>query len=195
MVDSLTPKMEAFSQGCLDPDNSESDAYKLAYNTENMSAQVIYNEASKLAKLPKVAARIAELRAALAEQVGVTKADILQELKGIGFGNLADLVEWSESGVTLNNSKELTPELTALVAEVSETKHGVKIKLHDKIDALDKMAKMTGAYDKLERPGDVRISSIVINMPGTDESGQVVEAQEWHQVGGDGVDVPVEEGG
>ena len=120
MADDLTSKMAGFAQAVVDPDNSKSDAYRLHYNTENMSPQVVNNEASKLMKLPKVAVRIQELRDAVQERAMVTKTDILLELKGIGFGNLADLVAWSESGVTLKDSGKFSPELTALVSEVSE---------------------------------------------------------------------------
>ena len=160
----LTPKMEAFSQGCVDPENTETGAYRLAYNTKNMSANCVNNEASRLARLPKVAARIQELRDAVQELALVTKADILTELKGIGFGNLADLAEWNGRTVTLKNSGELPAEVTALVSEVSETKQGVRIKMFDKLDALDKMAKMTGVYKEAERPpGVVKITSVVYN--------------------------------
>ena len=115
-----------------------------------MSPQVVNNEASKLMKLPKVAARIQELRDAVQERALVTKVEILTELKRIGFGNLADVAEWNGRTVTLKNSETLSPELTSLVSEVSETKQGVKIKLHDKMDALDKMAKIVGAYKEPE---------------------------------------------
>lgn len=161
MADDLTSKMAGFARAIVDPDNSEADAYRLNYNTENMSPQVVNNEASKLMKLPKVAARIQELRDAVQERALVTKVEILTELKRIGFGNLADVAEWNGRTVTLKNSETLSPELTSLVSEVSETKQGVKIKLHDKMDALDKMAKIVGAYKEPEHRGDdIRITSV-----------------------------------
>ena len=46
------------------------------------------------------------------------------------------------------------------MAEVSETKQGVKIKLHDKLEALDKMAKIVGAYKEPEHRDDIRITSV-----------------------------------
>ena len=90
-TEKLTDKMEAFAQAYVDPANTASDAYRLAYNAENMGVQTVSNEAGALAKKPKVARRIQELRDALQERALVTKTDILLELKGIGFGNLTNL--------------------------------------------------------------------------------------------------------
>ena len=197
-TEKLTDKMEAFAQGVVDPDNTAFDAYKLAYSTKNMQAATIYNDASNLMKLPKVARRIQELRDALQERALVTKTDILLELKGIGFGNLADLVAWSESGVVLKDSGKLSPELTALVSEVSETKQGVKIKMYDKLEALDKMAKIVGAYNEPERQGDIHITKVTVVLAAIDGE---AEREETHFVDAnyevlpeDGDDVPVDEG-
>jgi phage terminase small subunit len=53
----LTGKQSAFVQAILKGAN-QSDAYRAAYNAENMSASTVWNEASKLFANPKVAARI-----------------------------------------------------------------------------------------------------------------------------------------
>ena len=53
----LTGKQSAFVQAVLKGAN-QSDAYRLAYNAENMRDSTIWNEASKLFANPKVSARI-----------------------------------------------------------------------------------------------------------------------------------------
>jgi phage terminase small subunit len=53
----LTGKQSAFIQAILKGAN-QSDAYREAYNAENMSDSTIWNEASKLFANPKVSARI-----------------------------------------------------------------------------------------------------------------------------------------
>jgi len=58
----LTPKQERFAQAYLTA-SSAADAYRKAYNTENMRANAVYIEAHKLLKNPKVAARIDALKA------------------------------------------------------------------------------------------------------------------------------------
>ena len=58
----LPGKQEALPQACLDPDNSASDAYRLAYDAGSMSPAAVHDEASCLIAHPKVAFRIRELR-------------------------------------------------------------------------------------------------------------------------------------
>lgn len=172
----LTAKMEAFVEACLDPDHTASDAYRLAYSTKNMAPQVIWNAASRLMNKPKIASRLQELRAVVSERAMVNATDILNELKAIGFSDLSQLVSWSQAGLTLKNSEDLPAELTALVSEVSETKHrdgtaSVKIKLHDKLEALDKMAKMVGAYTATPET-TVRITKITVVLPPDSDGGE-----------------------
>ena len=57
----ISPKQSAFA-GFVASGNSYTDAYKLAYNAENMSKQVLYNKSSQLAKNPKVKEAIEALR-------------------------------------------------------------------------------------------------------------------------------------
>ncbi len=156
----LTSKQEAFCQGLALGGLEQSDAYRQAgYSTSSMQPATIWEHASRLAGQGKVKARVIELREALQEKAVTTAADILAELRGAAFSNLADLVSWSGSGVTLKDSEALPRELTALVSEVQETRQGVKIKLHGKLDALDKMARMLGAY--AEQPPSTQLSLTV----------------------------------
>jgi len=67
---------------------------------------------------------------------------IIREYSTIAFANLDDFVTWDDFIVTLIPSNELTKQQKAGIAEVSQTKHGVKIKLHPKLPALDSLAKV-----------------------------------------------------
>jgi len=164
----LTPKREAFAQGIVFDGLNQTDAYRQAgYSYENMKPETLWVKASELANDGKVSARIQELRDAVQERALVTAADIMTELKGIGMGDLAQLVSWSKDGVEVKASDDLPPELTRLVAEVSQTvtKDGgiVKIKLHDKIAALDKMAKTLGMYEEQKAPDtSVAITKVTV---------------------------------
>ena len=61
MGNKLTDKQEAFVQALLIPDTSQSDAYKSAYNAENMKDATVYSKASILFKKDNVRARYDEL--------------------------------------------------------------------------------------------------------------------------------------
>lgn len=76
-------------------------------------------------------------------------------------------MSWGNGGVTLRESSELTDDEAAAVSEVIETttKDGgsVKIKLHSKTDALDKLCKHLGIYG--EAPKDKETTQVVVYIP------------------------------
>lgn len=63
----LTAKQEAFAQAIADG-LGQADAYRFAYDAESMKDESIYPQASKLMKNPKVATRIGELKAQVADK-------------------------------------------------------------------------------------------------------------------------------
>lgn len=63
----LTAKQEAFAQGIADG-LGQADAYRAAYDADGMKDNSIYPRASELMKNSKVAARVAELKAAVQEK-------------------------------------------------------------------------------------------------------------------------------
>ena len=70
---------------------SQTSAYRSAYITQNMSQKTIWEEASRLRRYPKVAARIIELEAekeARRRMQALSREDrVLQELEKIAFGD------------------------------------------------------------------------------------------------------------
>lgn len=79
MADKLTPKQEQFAQKVLQGE-TQSDAYRFAYNAKNMSDKTIWEEASVVAANPKVAARLFEGQKAAQERNLVTVESITREL-------------------------------------------------------------------------------------------------------------------
>ena len=63
----LTAKQEAFAQGIADG-LGQADAYRMAYDAGGMKDSTIYSKASVLMSDGKVAARVAELKAQVAEK-------------------------------------------------------------------------------------------------------------------------------
>ena len=70
---------------------SQSNAYRKAYDTSQMAPKTIWEEASRLRRHPKVAARIVELEAekeARRRMQALSREDrVLQELEKIAFGD------------------------------------------------------------------------------------------------------------
>jgi len=68
----LTPKQEIFAQSIVEG-MTQSDAYRKAYDAENMSDATIHNEASDLMKNPEVTMRLNALRAPVIAELEITQ--------------------------------------------------------------------------------------------------------------------------
>jgi len=86
MADKLTPKQEKFVQG-LFAGLSQREAYKRAYNCENMKDETIDKKACELAKQGKIRGRLTEFQDELKERNMVTVEKVLTELAKVGFAN------------------------------------------------------------------------------------------------------------
>lgn len=74
----------------------------------------------------------------------VTKKRILSELARVAFGSLDDVATWSKTSVKFIASKDLDRGAKAAIQEISQKTGNTnerKIKLHDKVKALDTLGK------------------------------------------------------
>lgn len=85
---------------------------------------------------PHIKAEVAKQVKKMMNRAEIKSWMVLKETAHIAFSNIANLASWDTKTVNLKDSKTLAPEITASVSEISETKHGVKIKMHDKNAAL-----------------------------------------------------------
>ena len=76
----LTMKQERFARECVIQTNA-TDAYKIAYDSENMLDKTICVEASRLLNNPNVTTLINDLKAELREKNAVSVETITQELE------------------------------------------------------------------------------------------------------------------
>lgn len=108
---------------------------------------------------PEIKIYIEALMRERSRRTDITADRVLNELAKIAFSDPRAIFEWSPDGVRLRDSKDLTDDQAACVSEVSETQSEktatVKVKLHDKLGALDKIARHLGMYsDKVTVSGD-----------------------------------------
>ena len=86
----MTPKQKKFTEVFVNG-TSQSQAYRTAYYTQNMSQKTVWEESSRLKKHPKVAARVIELEAEKEArrrmQALSREGRVLQELEKIAFGD------------------------------------------------------------------------------------------------------------
>ncbi|OWK36917.1 terminase small subunit [Fimbriiglobus ruber] len=177
--DHPTPKQEKFCQKYIELGNA-SEAYRQAYDAENMSPEAIGVEACRLLQNPKVALRIEDLQRLHLKRHEVTIDRVVAEYAKLAFldirkafdsdGNLKPIHEMDDdtaaaiSGLEVevkrvfgeaSDEYESQPHGGALKrahADLSTRLH--KIKLTDKKGALDSLARHLGMFtDKTEISG------------------------------------------
>ena len=179
----LTSKQEHFVQG-LFCGLSQHDAYKQAYNAENMKDNTISRKAYVLANKDYIWARLKELQEEFKNRNMVTKEKILSEYAKIGFSDIKDFLEFrtekiqvdeivtDENGAKTMYAYKMIIETKdsknvdgTIISEVSLGKDGTfKFKLHDKLVALEKMGKILGMFtEKIEHTGKLEMPTIIIS--------------------------------
>lgn len=143
----LRPKQERFCREYLVDLNATQAAVRSGYSAR--TARAIGSE--NLAK-PDIQTRLAELRIELAAATGITPDRVLKELGRIAFADARRVMTWGPGGVKLIDSSTLTEDDAAIVAELSEsvTKEGgsIRLKMWDKLAALDRIAKHLGMFNE-----------------------------------------------
>lgn len=184
---SLTDKQALFVREYLVDLNATQAAIRAGYSER--TAKAIGHE--NLTKLD-VASAIEAAMAKRAERTEITQDKVLKELAKIGFTDLSAVVSWGTKEVAVGYDDEgrqlppaqladavlvrheLAPYVEAVpsdelpeaargaVAEVSLTKDGLKIKMHDKRAALQDIGRHLGMFkDKVEHSGTLTLEQLV----------------------------------
>lgn len=123
---------------------NQAKAHKLAGS--KCTGKTLEVEACKTLNKPQAKAYLKKLGQRATERAEKTADDVIRELEKLGFATIKNYLSFSEKGVVLKNSDELTDEQLAALSEVSEyvTKYGtrrLRIKLYDKRAALQDLGK------------------------------------------------------
>jgi phage terminase small subunit len=119
------------------------------------SEKTARQKAVAILKDPAVVAEIRKITEAGAKRAEITVERIMEELAVGAFADITDFVEWDSKGVRLKASSQLDTLKRRGIVEVSETMNGVKIKLMNKLSALELAGKQIGMFKhQLELPND-----------------------------------------
>jgi phage terminase small subunit len=145
----LTAKQQRFvEEYCVDW-NATQSAIRAGY-----SARTVRHNVARMMANDGIQAAIAARQQALAAQCAVTQERVIAELAGIGFSDLRTFVRWGPDGVRLEPSTTLSASQTRVVKQIVQTvtKDGstLRLTLHDKVSALDKLARHLGLYQGKE---------------------------------------------
>jgi phage terminase small subunit len=133
------PKHELFAQ-TVARGKPLNEAYVIAgYKQSDQNA-------STLAARPEVAARILEFKRIAAARSLVTAERVLAELALIGFADITQAVKVVDGKVQVLDTAQLSPDVTAAIAKIAQTRDGVTVAFHDKRAALENLGKHLGLF-------------------------------------------------
>jgi len=152
----LTAKQEAFTHAYGKMMNA-SAAYRKVYDTKRMTSKSVNESASHLLKNPKVAARISEIVGKASEVAVIEIKKTLREIAKIAYVDLGNICDARGIPLRLNEMDEDTRGAIASY-KVTTTTTGsgptaqvrvtYKIKLWDKLKALDMAMRYHGLYER-----------------------------------------------
>ncbi len=159
MRSKLTEKQKFFCREYLRDFNATQAAVRAGYSKKT-AKQIAAENLSKL----DLRRYIRELADDLNVQTDNDIKRIIVELQLIAFGSLKDVADWDSNGIILKDSEHIE-ESARLVSELSDSpKFGMKIKMHDKLKALELLGKYHKIFSDKEDEDSKNRSEITINL-------------------------------
>lgn len=126
-------------------------AWKKAYPRINVDEDRIYGLASQLIKSAHIQAELKQYLTDSEIKYGVSKAMIIKELKEIAFFDIAEIFDADGNLKTVSELKDAGKVISELLVSTTKNEFGDdvvnrKIKLANKLTALDMLTKMMGYY-------------------------------------------------
>ena len=161
--------------------------------------------ATKMLNQAKIQEAIAKACHQRQRRLQVTQDGVVTELAYLGFSRLTDYVSFGTNGLTLKSSDELTDAQVAAIQEVTERTNVdgskvVKIKLYDKVKALEQLRQHTSKEPALPpgAGGDLNINVQVINqvnnldlsrlsieeLEAIEQASTIIEQRAWRDIPG-----------
>lgn len=119
----MTPKQEQFARLYVETGNA-SEAYRQAYNTDNMKPETVTNEAYKLLQAPDISAMVDDLKAEARQRHAVTVDDLLHELEQARAAALTASTPQSSAAVSATMGKA---KMLGLLVDKAEIKAETEI--------------------------------------------------------------------
>lgn len=152
----LTPKQQRFVDEYLIDLNATQAAIRAGYSKKTAQEQ-----ASRLLSNVMVSDAVLAAKQARSERTEITQDMVLRELAKIGFSDIRKVARWGNTtvlvdgddekereyhGIALIDSSEIDDDTAAAIAEVSQGKDGLKVKMYDKKAALVDIGKHIGMF-------------------------------------------------
>jgi phage terminase small subunit len=139
----MTEREEDFVREYLIDFNGAAAAIRAGYTKQGAA-----RSAAKLLADPAIAAAIEARRETTAKERRATADRVIEELARIAFADMRRFVDWNKTGVHLRDKARLSGVDAAAIADVDMKGRGNgkvgKVKLYDKLAALNALAKHLG---------------------------------------------------
>jgi hypothetical protein len=137
-----------------------------------------YSRTGVLLRDPRILLKLHQLREGLEARYAAERDLLVAELMNVVMADHSDFCTWSETGMVLRDSKELTKaELRRVNKVVIKTgRNGestVSVELRDRDAAIEKLMRMMGLYETAQQ----QVTQWVIQVPAPAASSEAWEAQ------------------
>jgi phage terminase small subunit len=142
----MTPQRARFVDEYLVDLNANRAAVRAGY-----AASMARQAAHRFLRDPEVAAAVAEAKSARAARTRTTCDRVIEELAAIAFSDIRRVAHWSEPDadgeqeLRVRGAEALDADAARAIAEISRPARGaLKVKMHDKLSALNSLARHLG---------------------------------------------------
>lgn len=153
----ISDRHRAFADECVRDFNG-----KRAWAAVGGSKRTAAEQSCQVLQRPEVQAYLAERKAQRRARMEIEEVDLLRELAKIAFANMGDDIGYDEIGLPFILLGETTEDHFAAISqfgtavtETSATKSRpatrttrARLKFHSRLDAIDKLAKHLGLYER-----------------------------------------------
>lgn len=145
-TDKLNEKQRRFAEEYMVDMNATRAAIRAGYSEKTAPSQ-----GSRLLKNAKVGNEITRLRQGLTDRTAITAERVLEEYRRVAFASMPAYIESTDGTCSLQSVADLSEEDAAAISEVVHTagpNGTTKVKLHNKLAALDALARHLGLNEK-----------------------------------------------
>jgi phage terminase small subunit len=159
----LTDQQRSFIAHYLITLSAKKSAIAAGYNPKTAESQ-----GCQLLKHPKVKKELRKIMARRAKRLDLKADNVLREIARIAFSDIRAVMSFGPDGVKITDSEKIHSDAAASIQSVEENCHTtqrtssrkLKVKLHDKLKALDLAGRHLGLWKALEDDNEFRKMSL-----------------------------------
>lgn len=137
----------------------------------------------------------AALDAALMERFSVLKGSLTEELAAIAMHDPGDYASWTDKTMKITSSKKLTRRQRAAITSIKRSADGgVEIRLADKQQAIERLAKLTGQMREAPNADSGKFVVFVVEDPLSALRGGSSPGDNARVIDGETIDAPQPKG-